>query len=266
MQGIFDATAKSPFAVCSSDSWCISDGSDLPSVYRRGEVDGVLMLDVSRSWVTVGERLRKEPGFGDRPVVQLVEDVGQGSSVLPDNAGGARQAVDHLLNLGHRGIVVCRALDAQPMTVHSIRWKAFKETCRCRGLDPDSTVIPTYWLNWDLESSTSELLRLLTERPDTTAVIARNDWEAVQIHAALTQFGLRVPEDVSLISFDDTDTILGPDGANILTSVRLPLRDVGREGTKLLIRQILGEEQKDQNILLPTELIVRTSTAPPRGK
>lgn len=264
MQGIFDATGKSPFAVCSSDTYCVGIGDDLPPVYRRGEVDGALILDVWGAAFSVKDSLREEPGFGDRPIITLVEKVESCSSVLPDNAGAARQAIQHLLDQGHKHVLVFRSYDGVVASVHNIRWQALKETCAGQGLDPDQALVPAYWNEWYLDTSEEDLRKALHDHPELTAIIARNDFEAVHIHGALTRAGLRVPEDISLVSFDDTDAIIGKDGTNILTTVRLPLRDVGREGAKLLIRRILGEEGKDVDIALPTELIVRASTAPPR--
>jgi DNA-binding LacI/PurR family transcriptional regulator len=99
-----------------------------------------------------------------------------------------------------------------------------------------------------------------------TAVISRQDEQAVHLHNTLVSAGFRVPEDISLVGSDDTHVIIGDAKENILTTVRLPLVEIGREGANLLIHRVLGEEPEDRDVILPVELIVRGSTAPPRKR
>ncbi len=68
---------------------------------------------------------------------------------------------------------------------------------------------------------------------------------------------------MSLVGFDDTEAVTDEFGENILTTVRLPLLEIGREGTKLLVRQIMGEEKEQKEIVLPVKLVVRKSTTRP---
>ena len=100
---------------------------------------------------------------------------------------------------------------------------------------------------------------LLSERQDITAVLASSDMIAAGVLQAIREVGLSIPEDISVIGFDDTlSEYLSP----LLTTVRLPAQELGQTAAKLLIDQLEGKgNQRGQLIELDAELIVRQSTA-----
>lgn len=109
-----------------------------------------------------------------------------------------------------------------------------------------------------------DVLSLLAHHPEITALLARNDYEAVLIWQALAPAGWRVPQDVSLVGFDDASQIPDASGADTLTTVHSPLREIGMEGARLLLRQLLAGESMPHCTVLPTHLVVRRTTGPPR--
>jgi LacI family transcriptional regulator len=102
----------------------------------------------------------------------------------------------------------------------------------------------------------------LTDPP--TAIFASNDVMAMGVMDAVRNRGLRVPEDISILGFDDI-----PQAALVrpaLTTVRQPLEQMGRLATQMLLDRLKNPEKKVDRIELPTELIVRGSTQPPRDR
>lgn len=231
-------------------------------IFGRGEVDGMISTISKHDSGTWLEMLRNEVGFGDRPVVHLVYPMPGCSSVHADNFQAGRQAAEHLLDLGHRWLV--HQFRIAPDT-DTARIEGIRSAYRDRGLDPDKYLIcqPLPSVDTTIPQLGPPLIDLLRSRPEITGIIAGNDYSAVRVWRVVAEAGFGIPEHMSLISFDDTDAVTGLDAVNALTSVRLPLREIGAEGAKLIVSLIEGDLQGHHEIVLPTELIVRRSTARP---
>ena len=106
----------------------------------------------------------------------------------------------------------------------------------------------------------------LEEHPAVTAILPLNDSNAIHCWRVLQDAGYRIPEDISIIGFDDTDPLPDSNGNNLLTSVHLPLEEIGRETIRLLIRQIESRQMEQVEICLPVTLRVRNSTGPARPR
>lgn len=266
MQGIFDAVTGGDFEVHTSDTRELLVSRPIPLVYRRGEIDGILTMSQEERWKPLLTQLRAEPNFGNRPIVGLVEHLEGCSGVYADNYQAGSLLINHLLDLGHRYIVVCMGNYFSYRDAHGQRYSAYLDSLRSRGLDPDTHLIRAGWHPESVDECAERMRETLEAHPEATALIPRNDFEALQIYKSVIKDRIRIPEDLSFISYDDTDVIMDGHGYNILTSVHLPLLETGREGAKLLIRRILGEEKDDRDIVLPTHLVERKSTAPPNPK
>lgn len=232
----------------------------LPALFGRGEVDGVLTLSGIRNMEAIIAGLRAEPGFGDRPIVSMMEAQAECSCVLVDDEGGGRMLMSHLLDLGHREVLCVEFTRWQ----HRQRFAGCRRACRERGLDPEQAVRPLAYNSDDPESSRRQLFAILRQYPHCRAIFAGNDQTACTIAQWLADAGWRIPQDLSLIGYDDTHVLPGPAGQNLLTSVRLPLEEVGRQSATLLLQQIRGEITENQTLTLPVELVVRGSCAPAR--
>jgi LacI family transcriptional regulator len=103
----------------------------------------------------------------------------------------------------------------------------------------------------------------LRAHPEITAILAHNDLYAGSLHATLTGAGYRIPEEMSLVSFDDTDPVLNAHGHNILTTVHIPLLEIGQAAGRVIIGRVTGEMLADTTEVLPVRLTERASTAPP---
>ncbi len=266
LQGVLDTISKLEFELCTSDQAAVATRNELPINYRRGDVDGVVMISQAENAELAVRLLREEFAYGEKPIVGLVEHIPGCSGVYSDDYQSGRMVAEHLIRLGHRRILHYHNLgaDSRPNDAHVLRLNATRDALCEAGLKPDEVLFTHDWLYDYKSQSATDLLAALKEHREITAIIAHDDEQAAEIHTILTEAGYCVPDDISLISYDDTVAVPGPDGLNILTTVRLPLVEIGKEGTKLLIRRILGEETEDRDIVLPTELIVRGSTAIPR--
>jgi LacI family transcriptional regulator len=229
---------------------------DLLGRLMQGTTDGALLILPEESRAEL-EALRRD-GF---PFV-VVDPRGQVPDGIPvvatANAAGAAQATRHLLDLGHRriGIVTGRrgwtATEDRRIGYHSALAEA--------GVMPDAELeVEGDWL---IESGRTGAGRLLDAAAPPTAIFAFNDNIGVGVLQAAKARGLRVPEDLSVVGFDDTEQ--APIVTPALTTVRQPLAEMGRTAVSILARLIDGRRVEGLRADLATRLVARESTAPPR--
>lgn len=221
------------------------------------KVDGVAMMT---SEMDLG--LIKELSKRNVPIVFM--DVGQMgprmSHVAIDYGNGIRQAVDHIVGLGHRSI----AFITGPLDLHSARTRrqAFVDGLREHGLTPDRKLIREGTHTADGGEAAMTALLKLSKQP--TAVICSNDWTAIGALHAAHAAGLRVPEDISIVGFDDIP--LSRYTKPPLTTVRMTAAEVGATAFTALFR-LIGEEAVEGDVYqIPTKLVVRDSTGRPRRR
>jgi LacI family transcriptional regulator len=234
---------------------------------RWEKVDGVLHQ------TTMGGLLQMPPGM---PQVLLIHALLNLDSAVVDDSPGMAQAMEHLLRLGHRRI----ALLTQQMLPNALshqRIDTYQEALHARGIKPQAA-----WMRclhepdktgrtWE-QTGYDDMKQWLSEDWSTlgcTAILAHNDETAVGVIAALQDAGLRVPEDVSVVGFDGTE--IAHFHRPRLTTVKVPLEEIGARGFELLMQQVnrpvseLGKERSQVRLSLPTELQLGQSTAPPPG-
>lgn len=178
-----------------------------------------------------------------------------GHYVVSDNLKGARLATDHLINLGHKNL----AHISGPLytDVGLARLEGFRLAVREHGLP--------FSLDCVVESEFNEeagywaTVELLKKKRKVTAIFAANDSIAVGVMTAVGEFGLKIPEDISLVGFNDIPIVskLRPP----LTSVHLPLFNMGYLAAEMLIKMINSEPLEQDGIVLEPELVVRESTS-----
>lgn len=177
-------------------------------------------------------------------------------SVDVDNVAAARAATDHLLALGHR-VVGCITNAPFPYMSARERRDGYRLAMREAGADLDENLVVE--ANFSAASGRRAMATLL-ERPGLTAVFVASDVVAFGAMAAIREAGLRVPDDVSVVGFDDIPLAAYFDPP--LTTVRLPAHDLGLAVGAALLDRINGRPTEARTVL-PTELVVRASTAPP---
>lgn len=173
-----------------------------------------------------------------------------------DNVQGGQIATRHLLELGHRTVV--HVAGPPGWAEASARVDGWRLELESWGRE----VPPLRWGgDWSAQSGYEAGVSLARD-PDVTAIFAANDQMALGVIAALREAGRRVPDDVSVVGFDDL-----PESAFIdppLTSVQQDFGELGRRTMALLERVLGGGEKAPSAELVPTSLIVRSSTAAPR--
>ena len=179
------------------------------------------------------------------------------SHVLIDYANGIRQAVDHVVDLGHKRI----GFITGPLDLHSARTRrqAFLDGLRSRGMPAEPRLVREG--THTAEGGQQAMAALLKQPKRPTAVVCSNDWTAIGALHAIHVAGLHVPEDISVVGFDDIP--LASYTSPPLTSVRMSAGDVGSTAFDALFRLIGGERLEGDVYQVPTQLVVRESTARP---
>jgi DNA-binding LacI/PurR family transcriptional regulator len=193
-------------------------------------------------------------GYGGRNKVQRV---------LLDNHSGGLQATRHLLSLGHKRI----ALIAGPATRLDTleRTRGYADALRESGIEADPAL--QRHGAWTLESGYERTRDLIKAKGRFSAVFVHSDMMALGCMTALKEQGLRIPEDVAVVGFDDIEVARYVDPP--LTTVHCPYQQVGRRAVRCLIERITGARVRGGTVVLPTSLVVRRSSegaseGPPR--
>lgn len=173
-------------------------------------------------------------------------------SVGSNHWGGGMQAARHLVDLGHRRIGFVGGNRDNPGLRE--RLAGFREVLETAGIDLPAQLVSEEGLG----SGRVAVERMLRGALPPTAVFASNDADALWAVAAITEAGLRVPEDISVVGYDDTYAAVSP--VPFLTTVRAPLHDIGRLAVDTLLAVGAGTPPISPRLELATELIVRTST------
>jgi LacI family transcriptional regulator len=192
-----------------------------------------------------------------RPIVAV--DPHTGPSDLPtvdsNNLRGAEMAAEHLLELGHRriGLVTGRP-DLQSSV---LRETGFRRALAAAGVGIDKSLVVEG--DYDEEITAEAVGQLLARSEPPTAIFAANDVSAISTVEVATSMGFRVPEDLSVVGFDNIpeSVICTPS----LTTVEQPIRTMGYRAITMLLTLLRREQLEQTHVTLDTRLIVRASTA-----
>jgi LacI family transcriptional regulator len=184
------------------------------------------------------------------------------TNIVLNHRMAAELAIDHLAELGHRRVAFIKGQRFSSDT--ESRWRGIRHAMERRGL----TVFPKLVAQLEGDQPTHEpgylaTRRLLAGGQTFTALFAFNDVSAIGAIKALREAGLRVPQDVSVVGFDDVQSAAFQNPA--LTTVRQPLRTMGMLAAQTVLQQIGDSELTvpAQQIVVEPELVVRESTCPP---
>lgn len=174
-------------------------------------------------------------------------------TVNDDGEAGSALAVEHLVSLGHRRIA---HLDGGDAAGAAARRKGFQQAMRRHGLDP--IIVRSEHTDTAGEKAVRELLGEHARADLPTALVAGNDFNAVGAISALEEAGLRVPEDVSVVGYDNTSLAAL---RHSLTTVDQPRTEMGRLAIEALLERVRGERAEPVRHLLHPSLVVRSTTA-----
>jgi len=171
-----------------------------------------------------------------------------------DNRLAARKAVEYLLDLGHTRIA-CISNAPPTYSAAPDRVLGYKDALISAGLTPDDNLIQ--YADFDPQSGFLCMQSLLANGTDFTAVFVASDNVAMGVKSALRLAGLKIPDDISIMGFDDIPWARYSDPP--LTTIRLPAQELASEACLLLLNLMKGTEPEEQNLVLDTELVVRDS-------
>jgi DNA-binding LacI/PurR family transcriptional regulator len=225
----------------------ITDGKS--SINPRA-VDGILFVDIYGCEELL-ERMMDE-GVPTVVLNHYVEDLPV-SCVAVDNRTAAERVVEYLVSLGHRDIATITG-DLKTQAALD-RLDGFLKALKARQIPVKEAYVRHGDFGLQSARAATEALLALPECP--TAVFVASDEMALEtINVALAK-GVRVPEELSVVGFDDNP--IAAHGRVPLTTVRQPLSELGRRGVELLFQQVTGKKRSPARLLLPTELVERES-------
>jgi LacI family transcriptional regulator, galactose operon repressor len=175
-------------------------------------------------------------------------------AVLPDNVEGARSMGHALTELGHRRIGVVAGPAA--LTTIEDRLRGFRAALDDVGVDLSADAV--VHADFTRDGGREGAARLLSALPDLTAIFALNDAMAIGVLAELRERGIDVPQRISVAGFDDIP--MASDVAPALTTVRLPMEEMGAEAIRLSLKV---RARRPRRRPMPSQLVLRASTAPP---
>jgi LacI family transcriptional regulator len=231
------------------------DESRILRLLTERHVEGVLF--VRANYENENDHLTHLREFGV-PIVTvgyLWPDTGL-AMIDVDNIGGGRQATEHLIGLGHRRIAMVTG-PTKWKSVHD-RTEGYLQALRKAGIPVDRALICGG--GWEHRTGYENTKALLEKGKSFTAIFAHNDRIARGAAHALFEAGLKVPDDVSIIGYDDTAEAEFSDPP--LTTIKQPMTEVGEAATRFLIQMIEDPAITPKQVLFDTTLVIRSSCAP----
>ena len=182
--------------------------------------------------------------------------------VMIDNVAAARELTEHLLELGHRRVAILPVSDVGRNSLHRMRYQGYLDALRAAGILPDpELIVSTPWpVLLTHQSGMAGMEELLSRDRLPEAVFCLNDLAAFGAMKVLSQHGIRVPEDIAVVGFDDIaeSYLMSPS----LTTISPNKNAIGRLAVSLLIDRINGKRTGPPELFTPDfHLAIRESTA-----
>ena len=253
------------FAVCETHGYTLllrpvsesPAAADIVRFVAQTRVDGVVLT------APIGDRREITDALNARrtPFVQISPGItdARWTSVGPDDFAGSRALTEHLLGLGHERIAFIMGDPRHGATEQ--RLNGHTQSLSDHGIDVDPTLIAPGRFDFESGKSAAQRLFALRERP--TAIIASNDDMAAGVIVAAREAGIALPEGLSVAGFDDSPT--ASHTWPPLTTVRQPTADIASHAAVLLLEWIRGGRSTHTRKTFDCRLVVRQSTAAPRG-
>ena len=251
-RGVEDVAQASGYStiLCNTDESEEKQAQYLQMLLRR-RIDGILIVPASSNAAPIHLiQKQKIPVIVlDRNVPNIAVDIVRGNS-----EDGAYEITKHLLSLGHTHIAMLTGPDNVSTAVD--RATGYRRALDEAGITDKQIV----WGHFSRESGYEMAATILNRPIPPTAIFAANNFVAIGVLHYLEERGLVVPDDMSLVTFDDIPRsfMLNP----FFTVIQQPARQIGQTATQLLLERMSGTTQKEcQHIILPTEMIIRSSSS-----
>ncbi len=250
LRGVEFAVSRNNYKLLLNVDKSSFEKSEVITLFDQRQVDGVIIVAIPLDALA-------KTGLEERkfPLVLIGTHAPKFNCVYADNINGAFSATRHLIDLGHRRIAIINGVmngsDGQE------RFEGYKKALLRNNIEYRQELVGVG--NFRQEEAYKVMKDLLHLKPLPTAVFVANDLMAMGAMKAIREKGLRIPEDISMVGFDDIDlaTFVDPP----LTTIRQPMFDIGRVAVENLIAIIDKKQSKVAQIVLKTKLIIRESTA-----
>jgi LacI family transcriptional regulator len=219
------------------------------------QVEGFIMATAERDHPLIEDAIA-----ADVPIVLVnrTVDSTDAFAVITDDHAGALLAVDHLVGLGHERIA--HIVGPERYSTGQARYRGFVDGMKAAGLKPERSMIG--FTRTFTESEGARVFRkLLNDGKGFTAVFAGNDLLALGCYDVMAEAGIRCPEDISIVGYNDMpllDKLRPP-----LTTIRVPQYELGKRASELVLDRLRDPSARPVTIRLEPQLIVRRSTSPP---
>ena len=223
---------------------------------NTSNVGGIIFADIIENRKQV-EQVAEE-GIPCFVINHIVDDMDV-NYVAIDNQAGGLMAVDYLISLGHRKIATVTGNLQVESGSH--RLEGYKKALTAKKIEiREDYIFPGDYSRRSARANAEKILQL-KDRP--TAIFAASDDMALEIMGVIMEKGLKVPQDISIIGFDDNPQgLYGPVG---LTTIKQPLFQMGEDAVRHLNQILSGKKKAPIKVILPTSLVVRESCCPPKS-
>lgn len=257
IRGLQDVLHRSGyFCVVVNISWESYSQTKVVQDLLGHSVDGFIFVE---TWHPIAESEGMLSGKPYTFVHRLFHESHQ-HSVIPDELYNATIAVNHLIQMGHKRI----GYIGGPSSFWSsdVRLTAFYDALKAAGLQADENIIRMG--NWYVPSGYKAAQEILAAGTLPTAIVAANDQMAFGAIRAIQDRGLRVPEDIAIVGYDDDEfaKVSNP----TITTVRLPLFEMGQVAATHLLQQLKGQSPSVEELQVKSSLVVRQSCGAPEGR
>lgn len=222
---------------------------DLASIFNNNKVDGIILTEPMLNDPRI-EYLQRENipfVFLGNPMVEEI------CWVETDNESGAYQAVNYLIESGHTKIATVAG--SPELVAGKYRLEGYKRALRDGNLEVDPDLI--FYADFTQQSAYRATKKLLEKTRDFTAIFAANDLMALAVIKALKEEKIAIPEEVAVMGYDGIQ--IGEYIDPALSTIKIPSVKMGRMAMNLLLGIIRGEKIRERQVLLPPELVIRSS-------
>lgn len=257
-RGVEDVANAAGFSVflCNTDESEVKQTEYLHALLQK-RVDGILLVPARSATVPI-DLIRRHGA--DVVVIDRRIPYSQVDVIRCESVSSSYRLVTHLIELGHRRIAILTG--PKGVSTAEDRVAGYRAALADAAIDCDEKYI-RFGL-YSQESGYEMAVQALALSPAPTALFASNNFIAAGAIRAVESVGLRIPEDISIVTFDDMPDTLVP--KPFFTAIAQPSYEMGQRAAELLLSRISGEKEGDfQEIILPTRLVVRASSAAPRN-
>jgi len=257
-RGVEDMASNSGYTVI----FCNTDESEeeeekYVNILVQKQVDGILLVPACSNSKSV--KFLQSNGIPmvliDRSIPGIGIDIVRG-----DSEQGGYELTRHLIELGHTHIVTVTG--PREVSTSQDRVSGYERSMKEAGLE---AFIQVYYGSYNQASGYRLASQAMALEPHPTAIFGTNNFISIGVLKALKDAGLGVPEDVSVVGFDDLPAFMVVDP--VLTVAAQPAYEMGSQATELLLKRITGDiPESNQEVILPTQLIIRRSSGPPPVK